>query len=106
MKGLWTASDIEADAAGTSQSAEENRLVAILRILEEHEEGVSNAEIDALLNNNSQWVAIWQIRELLAAAFIEYKLQPFGEPGRYAITTSGHAFLQRLGDNEHRHQTG
>jgi len=96
MRGLWTARDIEDHAAGASRSAEEDHLIAILLILQEHKEGVSNAEIDALLNNNSQWVAMWYIRELLAAAFIEYKSQFFGEPGKYTITASGAAFLQRL----------
>ena len=104
MKGLWTASDIEREATSGNRSAEEDHLIAMLRVLDEHKEGVSNAEIDALLNNNSHWLAIWHIRELLAAAFIEYKVHFFGDPGKYTITPSGHAFLQHLGDNEHAHQ--
>jgi hypothetical protein len=100
MKGLWTGSDIEKAAAGAGRSAEETHLLTILRLLREHKGGISNAEFDALLNNSSQWVAMWYIRELLAAEFIEYKAQLFGEPGKYRITDAGTAFLQRLGGDE------
>ena len=99
MKGLWTAGEIE-KAVGSGRSAEKDHLVAILQILQDHKDGLSNAEMDALLNDSSQWVATWWIRELLAAGFIDYKPQLFGEPGKHTITPSGAEFLRRLGADE------
>ena len=101
MKGLWTASDIEKGRFGSRDSSEENHLLSIMRVLDDHKEGLSNAEIDALLNNSSQWVAMWYLRELLAATFIEYKPQLFGEPGKYTITESGRALLALFAGEVH-----
>jgi predicted transcriptional regulator len=96
MKGLWTARDIENGRTGNNL-AEEAHLVAVLKILEASKNGLSNAEIDAALNNSSQWVAMWHIRELIAGGLVRYEVQLFGEPGKYTITESGLAFLHRIG---------
>ena len=42
------------------------------------------------------WAIHWQLTELLALGLIEYKVEPFGETGRYAITPPGLAVLLEL----------
>jgi len=96
MKGLWTARDIE-NGRTSRTFAEEAHLVAVLKVLEASKNGVSNAEMDAALNNSSQWVAMWPIRELMAGGLVRYQVQLFGEPGKYTITELGRAFLHRIG---------
>ncbi|MDA4122839.1 MAG: hypothetical protein OK456_06640 [Thaumarchaeota archaeon] len=95
MKGLWTARDIE-NGRTSNTSAEEAHFVAVLKILEANKNGLSNAEMDAALNNSSQWVAMWPIRELMAGGLVRYQVQLFGEPGKYTITESGLSFLHRI----------
>jgi hypothetical protein len=104
MKGLWTAGDIESEVASSSGSAEKGHLMAIMSLLERNKAGLSNAELDAALNNNSQWVAMWHLRELLAARLIEYRSDLFGEPGKYIITESGLIFLQRSKESKDTRQ--
>jgi predicted transcriptional regulator len=95
MKGLWTAREIE-NGRTSKELGEEAHLVSILKILEASKNGLSNAEIDVALNNNSQWVAMWHIRELMAGGLVRYQVQLFGEPGKYTVTESGLAFLHRI----------
>jgi len=95
MKGPWTAEEIEKQAT-RRRSAEENHLLAIMRILEKSRDGLSNAEIDALLDNNSQWAAALYLKQLSAALLIVYRTQFFGEPGKYILTESGRALLRRV----------
>ncbi len=65
------------------------RVGRILKALRDTPTGLSNAEIDLLLETASQWVVFWELRELMALDIIEFEVQPFGEPGKYRLTQSG-----------------
>ena len=58
--------------------------------------GLSNAELDSVLRVWSMWATHWQLTELLALSLIDYKVEPFGEPGRYTITPLGLTVLLEL----------
>ncbi len=58
--------------------------------------GLSNAEIDALLEASSQWWVFWNLRELLALEVVEFDVQFFGEPAKYKLTKLGLSVLEEL----------
>lgn len=105
MDGLWTAKDIEA-RINISNLPEEGHLIRLLTTLSEHNQGLSNAELDSLLDNHSQWTMVWHLKELLATAFVEYKPNLFGEPGKYKITPSGRTFLQQITSTQKNRSKG
>ena len=59
-------------------------------------DGMSNPELDELLADNSNWMTLWAVRQLLALAFIEYRVDFFGGPGRYAATDLGRSALSAI----------
>lgn len=75
---------------------EEDELVAILVALDKNPEGMSNAQLDRLLANNSQWRTLSHLRELSALGFILYDVQFFGEAGKYKLTELGMSIVSRL----------
>jgi hypothetical protein len=42
------------------------------------------------------WTIRWQLTELTALGLVEYKVEPFGEPGKYSITPLGLTVLLEL----------
>lgn len=74
----------------------EEHLRIILKMLAEHKEGLTDAEIDATLSNYSQWTTLLHLRELLSTGLIEYKPELFGNPGRYFITELGISTLKNI----------
>jgi hypothetical protein len=59
-------------------------------------EGLSNAELDDLTSNNSGWMTISVMRELLSLGLVEYQVDLFGNPGRYALTDLGRNVMQKI----------
>ena len=57
---------------------------------------MSNPEVDEALGNNSDWVTIWTVRQLLALGFIDYKVDLFGGPSRYFVTELGKQALIKM----------
>lgn len=75
----------------------DSHLRNILVLLSRSESGLSNAEIDTALSNHSQWTTIQHLRELMVVGLIEYRLELFGNPGKYLITALGLSMLERTG---------
>lgn len=89
-KGLWVwPSDPREQRRTLRRIAQSERLVAALAGIAKSKEGMSNAELDELLNDNSNWMTLWSVRQLLSLGFIEYKVDLFGGPGRYSATELG-----------------
>lgn len=89
-KGLWVwPSDPREQRRTLRRIAQSERLVAALAGIAKSKEGMSNAELDELLNDNSNWMTLWSVRQLLSLGFIEYKVDLFGGPGRYSVTELG-----------------
>ena len=75
---------------------QEDELVPILATLSKSPNGLSNAQLDRLLMNNSQWRTLAHMKELMALGFVTYNVQFFGEPGKYELTDLGKAATSRI----------
>jgi hypothetical protein len=97
MKGLWVWSD-SAKKQSVLDEIRKSHLDRILSVLSKNQgRGLSNAEIDSTLGVWSHWTIHWKLTELLALGLIEYNVELFGEPGRYAITPLGVTVLMEVG---------
>ena len=93
-KGLWAwPSDPKGQRRTLKMVAGSPYLVMALQGISKSKEGMSNFELDELLANNSNWMTLWLIRQLLALGFIEYRVDFFGGPARYTTTDLGRAAL-------------
>jgi hypothetical protein len=59
-------------------------------------EGLSNAELDDVIGDNSEWMTLWVIRQLTALGFIEMKVDLFGDPAIYRLTELGRKALSMI----------
>jgi hypothetical protein len=99
MRGLWVwSSDSKEQETIVRKVAQEDELGAILTALAKSPDGLSNAQIDRVLRNNSQWRTLWHMRELIALGIAEYKPDFFGDPGRYVLTERGRILVPRMAD--------
>jgi len=97
MKGIWAWPSEPSDQEKTLRKiVEEDELVTILAALAKTPEGLSNAQLDRLLSNNSQWRTLPHMKELIALGFVQYHVQFFGEAGKYELTDLGKAIMSRI----------
>jgi hypothetical protein len=97
MKGIWAWPAESKDQEKTMRKiVEEDELVTILAALSSTPEGLSNAQLDRLLSNNSQWRTLSHVRELIALGFVQYHAQFFGDSGKYRLTDLGKAIGSRI----------
>jgi len=97
MKGIWVwPSDPKEQDKTLRRITEEDELVTILGALEKSPEGLSNAQLDRLLSNNSQWRTLPHMKELMALGFVQYNVHFFGDAGRYALTDLGKTISSRI----------
>ena len=97
MKGIWVwPSDPKDQEKTLRKIMEEDELVTILTALAKSPEGLSNAQFDRLLSNNSQWRTLSHMRELMALGFVQYHVQFFGDAGRYELTDLGKTIVSRI----------
>jgi hypothetical protein len=101
MRGIWVWPAEPKEQDRTLQKIlREDELVAILIALANNQEGLSNAQLDRLLANNSQWRTLSHTKELMALGFVDYHVQLFGDAGRYQLTELGRATVSRIQANE------
>ena len=101
MRGIWVWPAEPKEQDRTLQKIlREDELVAILITLANNPEGLSNAQLDRLLANNSQWRTLSHTKELMALGFVDYHVQLFGDAGRYQLTELGRAIVSRIQANE------
>jgi hypothetical protein len=97
MKGIWVwPSDPKEQDNTLRRITEEDELVTILSALAKNPEGLSNAQLDRLLSNNSQWRTLSHMKELMALGFVQYDVQFFGDAGRYELTDLGKTVVSRI----------
>jgi hypothetical protein len=88
--GLWVwPADQKEQRRVLKKIAGSEHLVAAMQALAKSKEGLSNAEIDDVLADNSNWMTRWVVEQLVSLGFIEYKADFFGGPGRYKLTELG-----------------
>jgi hypothetical protein len=96
-KGLWIwPSDLKGQKLVLQRIANSSHLVNALQGIAKSKGGLSNSELDELLADNSNWITLWAVRQLLALGFIEYKVDLFGGPARYVVTDLGRNILAAL----------
>jgi len=96
-KGVWVwPSDSRGQKRILRRVANSPNLIAALQGIAKSIEGLSNPELDELLADNSNWMTLWSVRQLLALGFIEYKVDFFGGPARYLVTESGRNALSTI----------
>ncbi len=97
MKGIWVWPSEPKDQDKTMRKImQEDELIMILVALVKTPEGLSNAQLDKLLSNNSQWRTLSHLRELTALGFIQYQVQFFGGAGKYELTDLGKTVVSRI----------
>jgi hypothetical protein len=93
-KGLWIwPAESKGQKIMLQRIASSTHLMTALQGIAKSKEGLSNSELDELLADNSNWITLWAIRQLLALGFIEYKVDFFGGPARYITTELGKTAL-------------
>jgi hypothetical protein len=93
-KGLWVwPPDPRGQKKVLRKVVASPHLLAAMTALSKSKEGMSDAEIDDAINDNSEWTTLWVIRQLTSLGFIEFKVDFFGNPARYLLTESGRAAL-------------
>jgi hypothetical protein len=97
MKGIWTwPSEPKEQDKVLRRISSEDEFSTILLALANDPEGLSNAKLDRLLANNSQWRTLSHMRELIALGFVQYHVQFFGDPGQYRLTDLGKTVVPKL----------
>jgi hypothetical protein len=97
MKGIWFWPSESKEQKKTLQRVvHEDEFVTILLALAKSLDGLSNAQLDKLLENNSQWRTLLHIKELMALGFVEYRVQFFGDAGKYLLTELGQTIVSRI----------
>jgi hypothetical protein len=97
MKGIWFwPTEVKEQDKILRRILREDELIAILVALAKSPEGLSNAQLDRLLGNNSQWRTLLHTKELMALGFIEYYVQFFGDAGKYQLTELGRTIVSRI----------
>jgi len=95
--GLWVLpSDPKGQRKVLRQVAALPHLMAAIKALAKSKEGLSNAELDDAINDNSEWMTLWVIRQLTAIGFIDFKVDLFGNPARYRLTEAGRTALSMI----------
>jgi hypothetical protein len=93
-KGAWVwPTDPRGQRRVLRQVAASVPLMKALQGIAKSKEGLSNPEVDELLGDSANWITLWSVRQLMALGFIEYKVDPFGSPARYAATDLGRSSL-------------
>lgn len=95
--GLWVwPSDPKAQRKTLRRVAEAQHLVPAMAAIAKSKEGLSNAGLDDVLGDNSNWMTLWVIRQLTSLGFIEFKVDLFGEAARYQLTGLGRNALSTI----------
>jgi hypothetical protein len=97
MKGIWFwPSDPKEQEKVLKDIRASEPILAALTALSKSKDGLSNAQLDIAIGSFSQWYTRWMIERLLSLGFVEYKVEWFGDPGKYVLTDLGREVLRRL----------
>jgi len=93
-KGLWIwPSDQNAQRKVMRKIAEDKHLIPAMTAMAKSKEGLSNAELDDSIGDNSEWLTLNVVRQLTSLGFVEFKVDFFGGPARYQLTDRGRSVL-------------
>jgi len=104
LKGIWAWPSSANDQDNTLLKVmREDELATILFALEKTPQGLSNAQLDKMLTNNSQWRTLKHMRELISLGFVQYHVEFFGNAGGYTLTELGKAAIARMRQGPVKH---
>jgi hypothetical protein len=97
--GLWVwPSDAKAQQEVLQKVVASPHLLQAMSSLMSNKEGLSNSELGDAIADNSNWMTLWTVRQLMSLGFVEYKVDFFGGPARYQLTDVGrNAFMMLTG---------
>lgn len=96
-KGLWIwPSDQNAQRMVLRKVAESKQLVSAMAAIAKSKEGLSNAELDDVIGDNSEWLTLNVVRQLTSLGFVEFKVDFFGGPARYQLTDRGRSAVSMI----------
>ena len=96
-KGLWVWPQDERGQRRTLRAMSASaHLMAAMNAMAKSKDGLSNAEFDDLLKDNSNWLTREVVNQLMSLGFVEYTVQPFGDAGRYTLTELGRNAFQAI----------
>ncbi|HMD79333.1 MAG TPA: hypothetical protein VKF39_05040 [Nitrososphaerales archaeon] len=96
-KGLWIwPSDQNAQRMVLRKVAESKQLVSAMAAIAKSKEGLSNAELDDVIGDNSEWLTLNVVRQLTSLGFVEFKVDFFGGPAKYQLTDRGRSALSTI----------
>jgi hypothetical protein len=96
-KGLWTwPPDPKGQRRVLRTVSDSPHLTAALQAIAKSKDGMSNSELDELLSDSSNWITLWLVRQLLSLGFIDYRVDFFGGPAKYAATDLGRTALSAI----------
>jgi len=88
--GVWVwPADPRGQRRALRKVAADPHLMTAQTAIAKSKEGLSNAELDDAMGDNSEWITVWSVRQLTSLGFIEYKVDLFGGPARYQTTDLG-----------------
>ena len=89
-RGLWVwPADQKGQRRVLRRVRASKHLTGAMALIAKSREGMSNAELDDMLNDSSEWLTLWVARQLTSLGFIELKVDFFGNPARYQMTELG-----------------
>ncbi len=96
-KGIWVwPSDERAQGVLLTAITKSPHLIAAMSALAKSKDGLSNAQLDDTLGDNSNWMTLWVVRQLTALGFAEFRVDLFGGPAKYFLTELGTSVLSRV----------
>ncbi|MBI3860125.1 MAG: hypothetical protein HY296_07855 [Thaumarchaeota archaeon] len=89
-EGLWVwPPDPKDQRAMLRNVMRSKHLLQAMVALSKSKEGLSNAEIDDAIVDNSNWMTLWVVRQLTSLGFLNYNVHYFGEAAKYQLTELG-----------------
>jgi len=95
--GLWVwPSDQKGQRRVLRKVSVSGHMMAAMQAMAKSKGGLSNAEIDDILLQNSNWMTRWVVDQLISLGFADYKMDFFGGPGKYELTELGMEALSAI----------
>ena len=88
--GLWVwPPDDRGQRRTLRKVADSAHLVDAMQAVAKSKDGLSNAQVDDALSDNSHWQTRWVLEQLISLGFADYRADLFGGPGKYTLTELG-----------------
>jgi hypothetical protein len=95
--GVWVwPADPKAQRRALRKFSQNPHLMTALTAIAKSKEGLSNAELDEAMADNSEWMTLWAVRQLTSLGFVDFKVDFFGGPAKYQLNELGRRSLATM----------